>query len=114
MAQLPNRVPLPKIVLLISCFVTACFAGPALPVQAQRASETLVRIAAAEPPYVNVLLDLAPVRFPVTPYVEDGTTMVPLRALGEAVGAKIGWDGTRQPPPIQDGIIRLSDRANHN
>ncbi len=105
MAQLPNRVPLPKIVLLISCFVTACFAGPALPVQAQRASETLVRIAAAEPPYVNVLLDLAPVRFPVTPYVEDGTTMVPLRALGEAVGAKIGWDGTRQAATYsKDGI----------
>ena len=59
---------------------------------AQAVSEIPVSVVPEQPPYANVLLDLAPVEFPVKPYVENGVTMVPLRALGEAVGAQIGWD----------------------
>ncbi len=51
-------------------------------------------ISKEEFPYANVLLDMSPLKFPVKPYIEDGTTMVPLRVLGEAIGAEIGWDNT--------------------
>lgn len=64
-------------------------------------------IAPAEPPYANVLLDMAPVKSPVKPYVEDGTTMVPLRALGEALGAEIGWDQRERAATYSKGNLSL-------
>ena len=29
----------------------------------------------------------------VAPYIENGRTMVPMRAIFEALGASVGWDG---------------------
>ncbi len=43
---------------------------------------------------VSVFLDKLPVRFPVAPYIDQDTTMVPLRALAEALGVKVDWEPT--------------------
>ncbi len=82
---------------LLMLFTLTISLGIALgPVPAQTAASMyqspVFGIAPAEPPYANVLLDMAPVKSSVKPYVQDGTTMVPLRALGEALGAEIGWN----------------------
>jgi len=45
---------------------------------------------------VGVYLDDVPVAFPMSPFLKGGTTMVPLRALSEALGFSVKWsdDGT--------------------
>ncbi|HHY44981.1 MAG TPA: hypothetical protein GX512_04640 [Firmicutes bacterium] len=45
---------------------------------------------------VEVYLDDLPIAFPIRPFLKDGTTMVPLRALSEALGFTVTWsdDGT--------------------
>lgn len=45
---------------------------------------------------VQVYLDDLPVAFPISPFLKDGTTMVPIRALSEALGFTVEWseDGT--------------------
>jgi len=35
----------------------------------------------------------------VAPYIKEGYTMVPLRFVAEAFGAKVGWDDARRPLP---------------
>ena len=113
MVRTQNCVRLPLTLLLLICFLTAapypCTSWrPAL---AQPAVGVPVRIAVAEPPYVNVLLDITPVSFTVRPYIEDGTTMVPLRALGEAVGAEIGWDDTQKAATYSKSGLTLLIRV---
>jgi hypothetical protein len=34
--------------------------------------------------------------FDVPPIIEDGRTLAPLRAIGEALGAKVAWEGQTQ------------------
>ena len=34
--------------------------------------------------------------FNVPPVIEDGRTLAPLRAIGEALGAEVGWEGQSQ------------------
>jgi hypothetical protein len=41
---------------------------------------------------VNVYLDDLPVAFPIQPFLMGSTTMVPLRALSEALGFTVTWD----------------------
>ncbi len=105
-----KHVRLPAVsFLLISLTLAALFTStPQGPALAQSAGNPIhIRIAAEESPYANVLLDMSPVKFPVKPYVEDGTTMVPLRALGEAVGAKIGWDEANRAATYSKGGLTL-------
>lgn len=40
---------------------------------------------------VGVYLDDLPIAFPISPFLKDGTTMVPLRALSEALGFTVQW-----------------------
>ena len=43
---------------------------------------------------IRVVLDGETVRFPdVTPFIENGRTLTPLRAVCEAAGLTVGWDG---------------------
>ena len=70
---------LAAILLLLAMFASAP-AGILSPVMAQSEIGTResipVQIIPAKPPYANVLLDMAPVKTPVKPYVEEGITMV--------------------------------------
>lgn len=43
---------------------------------------------------------------PVAPYAQDGTIMVPLRKIGEALGYKIGWDAKTGAITVDDEYIQ--------
>jgi len=66
-----------------------------------------LKIAPAEAPYANVFLDMAPINSPVRPYVENGCTMVPIRALGESLGAQIGWDSVSKAATYSKSEVSL-------
>jgi len=42
-------------------------------------------------PQITVMLDNSALEFDVSPVIEDGRTLVPLRAIFEALGAEIAW-----------------------
>jgi len=46
---------------------------------------------------VTVLLDGLPVAFPVSPFLEENVTMVPLRSLAESLGFEIIWTDDQTP-----------------
>lgn len=45
----------------------------------------------AAPAGVSIMLDGYPLPFPVEPAVMSGTTMVPFRAIAEALGIPVVW-----------------------
>ena len=45
---------------------------------------------------IKVMLDDEYITFDVEPQIIEGRTMVPLRAIFEAMGAEIEWDGDTQ------------------
>ena len=47
-------------------------------------------------PDISVYLDGQPLTFDVQPQIINGRTVVPLRAIFEAMGAKVNWDGDTQ------------------
>lgn len=53
---------------------------------------------------VNIILDGKTLDFPVEPFISEGTTFVPMRAIFEALGAKISWnDTTKTVTSVKDG-----------
>lgn len=44
----------------------------------------------------------------VAPYVENGISMIPFRALGEALGAEVSWDAEKLSATITTGKISLT------
>lgn len=60
------------------------------------AAAVIVLLAAATSVFadsVTVLLDGSPMAFETEPFISEGTTFVPMRAIFEALGAQIEWDG---------------------
>lgn len=51
--------------------------------------------ASASPP-IGILLDGYPLPFPAAPFVADGTTMVPFRAIAEALNVQVDWSNKTQ------------------
>jgi hypothetical protein len=47
----------------------------------------------------------------VAPRIVDGTTLVPIRAAAEALGAAVSWDGESSTVQIQDNRTRLLEAA---
>ena len=45
---------------------------------------------------IKVYLNEIQLFFNVPPVIEDGRTLAPLRAIGEALGAEVGWEGQSQ------------------
>lgn len=59
-------------------------------------------------PEIKVNLDGAPMTFDVAPFIENDRTLVPLRAIFEAVGAVVEWDNdTRTAIAVRekDGVL---------
>ncbi|MED4584281.1 stalk domain-containing protein [Brevibacillus choshinensis] len=52
--------------------------------------------ASAAPTSTTILLDGYPLAFPTPPVIVKGTTMVPFRAISEAMGVDVQWDGATQ------------------
>ena len=55
------------------------------------------------PPVVTVHLDGEKIGFDQTPVIENGRTLVPLRAIFESLGASVIWDGETQTVIAQKG-----------
>lgn len=52
---------------------------------------------------VQILLNGKPVNFDVSPMIDNGRVLVPLRAIGEALGAEVNWDGQNQEVTLKLG-----------
>lgn len=62
------------------------------------------RIAAVAPEGIQVYAFGRKVEFPdVVPFIRDGRTLVPIRAIAEALGAKVEWDPERGAATIRVG-----------
>ena len=59
---------------------------------------------------IVVILDGHPITFDVKPYVTEGTTLVPLRAIFEVLGATVEWDEKTKTVTSQkdDKTVRIS------
>ena len=48
---------------------------------------------AAKPGKIGIVVDNVPIFFDSEPYIDSNNrTMVPIRAISEALGAEVGWD----------------------
>jgi heme-binding NEAT domain protein len=61
-------------------------------------------------PVTAVILDGRDLSFDVPPMIENGRTLVPLRAIFEALGAKVDWDGATQTVTAAKGqtVVKLT------
>lgn len=88
------RVTKACLALLVALFIAA------LP-----SMNPLATAAPADQP-AKVFLNGQPLAFDVPPAVEGGRTLVPVRAIFEALGAKVEWDGpTRTAVAVKDGLV---------
>lgn len=71
---------------------------------------TFTSLALAEPQRpISVLVDGLPVTFDVQPFIQNGRTLVPFRAIAEALNVKVTWDGKTRIVSATDGktAVRL-------
>jgi len=66
------------------------------------------RPAAAAP---NIIIDGQKLSFDVPPAVENGRTLVPLRAIFEALAANVSWDNTTQTVTATKGDISIKIKS---
>ncbi len=63
---------------------------------------------------IEIMLDNRPLTFDVAPIIKGGRTLVPFRAIGEALGATVGWDGQTQTVTLKRGetavTLRIGDQ----
>ncbi|MHB8917463.1 MAG: stalk domain-containing protein [Desulfocucumaceae bacterium] len=84
--------------LLLSLFLLVNIFATGLPAQAN----------AQEPPGdIRVQVDALPVAFDVKPAIQAGRTLVPFRALAEALNVLVSWDGATQTVSARDGKTTL-------
>lgn len=56
---------------------------------------------------IPVLIDNLPVSFDVQPVIQNGRTLVPFRAIAEALNISVNWDGATQTVEATDGKTRV-------
>ncbi len=56
-----------------------------------------------KPAIVTVFLDGKKIKFDQIPVIDEGRTLVPLRAIFEAIGAEVEWDGETKTITAADG-----------
>lgn len=56
----------------------------------------------AQSPQISVFIDGLPVSFDVQPIITGGRTLVPFRAIAEALDINVNWDGTTQTIDASD------------
>ncbi len=60
-----------------------------------------------QPQVIPVLIDGLPVVFDVQPVIANGRTLVPFRAIAEALNVNVTWDGANQTILASDGKISV-------
>lgn len=70
--------------------------------------------AAQEQRQISVSIDGLPVSFDVQPVMQNGRTLVPFRAIAEALDVQVTWDGAAQTINATDGknTVRLQMNSN--
>lgn len=67
---------------------------------------TLISTAAAATP-IKLVIDGKTATSSVAPYVENGTTLVPLRLISETLGADASWNGTKKQATIETAAYKV-------
>lgn len=57
---------------------------------------------------ISIKINGIPVKFDVAPYIKDGRTMVPFRAIFEALGAEVSYDFTNTNSKVLWGIRTIN------
>ncbi|MCG0276246.1 MAG: glycosyl hydrolase family 18 protein [Thermosediminibacteraceae bacterium] len=72
-------------------------------------------LAFAQPRQVNVLIDGLSLDFDVPPFIKEGRTMVPFRAISEALNVPVAWNEKTRTVTASDGNtnirLRIGDRT---
>ena len=63
---------------------------------------------------IKVIIDITNVKFDVPPTIVNGRTLVPLRAIFEALGATVEWDDATQTVTSEKGETKISLTINSN
>ena len=63
---------------------------------------------------IKVIIDITNVKFDVPPTIINGRTLVPLRAIFEALGATVEWDDATQTVTSEKGETKISLTINSN
>ncbi len=63
---------------------------------------------------IKVIIDITSVKFDVPPTIVNGRTLVPLRAIFEALGATVDWDDATQTVTSEKGGTKISLTINSN
>ncbi|MDN5331763.1 MAG: hypothetical protein PWP45_988 [Tepidanaerobacteraceae bacterium] len=56
---------------------------------------------------ISIMVDGLPVSFDVPPIITDGRTLVPFRAVSEALNVPVSWDEKARTVTASDGITRI-------
>ena len=70
-------------------------------------------VAASQQNDITVIINGQVQSFPQPPVAIDGTTLVPLRGIFEALGAKVEWDGATQTASAVKGDMQVSVQLNN-
>ena len=60
---------------------------------------------------IKIIVDGKQLSTPAEPFIYNGTTYLPVRAVGEAVGKEVAWDNDTKtvtlttPPPLQNSDV---------
>ncbi len=56
---------------------------------------------------IKLVIDNKTITSTVAPYVENGTTLVPLRVISETLGADVSWNSTKKQATIQTAAYKV-------
>jgi len=70
----------------------------------------LAGAAHAAPDEITVKVNGAIIEFDAKPYIDNGRTMVPIRFISEALGAKVDWNGTYKLVTITLDDVRIEQK----
>ncbi len=63
---------------------------------------------------IQIFKDGVEIEAPVAPFIEDGTTYIPIRALIESLGGQVNWHGSAEPFELMLGEKKITMRIGEN
>jgi hypothetical protein len=63
---------------------------------------------------IQIFKDGVEIDAPVAPFIEDGTTYIPIRALIESLGGQVNWHGSTEPFELMLGETKIAMRIDEN